>query len=139
MGSESIFLLIDAGNTRIKWGVHDGAGWRETGAFATADSADAAKSWGVTVFFVTGRQDRFDLRDATVTNLKRAGYDGWKELVMRPIASAGSVSDYKSSARRAIEDQGYRIIANIGDQQSDLDGGVAEKAYRVPNPFYFIP
>jgi hypothetical protein len=28
---------------------------------------------------------------------------------------------------------------NVGDQQSDLDGGFAEKAFRVPNPFYFIP
>lgn len=105
----------------------------------TLDLFKTAKSWGVAVFFVTGRQDRVDLRGATETNLKRAGYDGWHELIMRPIASAGSVSDYKSSARRAIEEQGYKIIANVGDQQSDLDGGFAEKTFRLPNPFYFIP
>ena len=105
----------------------------------TLNLFNAARSWGVAIFFVTGRQDRFDLRDATVTNLKRAGYDGWEDLIMRPIASAGSVTDYKSSARKAIQERGYKIIANIGDQQSDLDGEFADKTFRVPNPFYFIP
>jgi predicted secreted acid phosphatase len=105
----------------------------------TLELFNAAKSLGVTVFFITGRQDRFDLRDATALNLKRAGYDGWQDLIMRPVSSPGSVTEYKSSKRKAIQDQGYRIIVNVGDQQSDLDGGFAEKAFRVPNPFYFIP
>ena len=38
-------LAIDAGNTRIKWGVHDGRGWAMTGAVATADSASLAAGW----------------------------------------------------------------------------------------------
>jgi len=33
----------------------------------------------------------------------------------------------------------FTIIANIGDQRSDLDGGYSERTWRVPNPFYFIP
>lgn len=32
-------LAIDAGNTRIKWGLHDGAKWMERGVFATAEAA----------------------------------------------------------------------------------------------------
>ena len=36
-GTNSI-LAIDAGNTRIKWGVHDGRSWRKTDAIATADA-----------------------------------------------------------------------------------------------------
>lgn len=31
-------LAIDAGNTRIKWGVHDGAAWSHRGVVATADA-----------------------------------------------------------------------------------------------------
>ena len=31
-------LAIDAGNTRIKWGLHDGHEWFLRGAFATADA-----------------------------------------------------------------------------------------------------
>ena len=40
---------------------------------------------------------------------------------------------------RQIEQQGYTIIANIGDQPSDLDGGFSEQTYLLPNPFYRIP
>ncbi len=31
-------LVMDAGNTRIKWGLHDGARWRAAGAVATRDA-----------------------------------------------------------------------------------------------------
>jgi hypothetical protein len=44
-----------------------------------------------------------------------------------------------SARREEIEDKGYKIIANMCDQQSVLDGGFAEKTFRAPNPFYFIP
>ena len=44
-----------------------------------------------------------------------------------------------AGARRKLEETGYRIVVNIGDQQSDLDGGFAECGFKVPNPFYFIP
>jgi type III pantothenate kinase len=43
-----MIIAIDAGNTRIKWGVHDGAGWADQGVLATADAAwlgDAADEW----------------------------------------------------------------------------------------------
>ncbi len=39
-----VVLAIDAGNTRVKWGVHDGGGWRATGAVATASAAELAGS-----------------------------------------------------------------------------------------------
>lgn len=38
-------LAIDAGNTRIKWGIHDGGGWRSTGAILTRESAKLARAW----------------------------------------------------------------------------------------------
>ena len=43
-----MIIAIDAGNSRIKWGVHDGAGWRDSGVLATADAAwlsEAADEW----------------------------------------------------------------------------------------------
>ena len=30
------------------------------------------------------------------------------------------------------------ILVNIGDQQSDLAGGHARRAFKLPSPFYFI-
>jgi predicted secreted acid phosphatase len=99
----------------------------------------AARANGVAVFFITGRTEGYDLRTATIGNLLDAGYDGWTELVMRPPGEHGPVAPYKSGERAKIAAQGFTIIANVGDQRSDLDGGYAERAYRVPNPFYFIP
>ena len=34
-----MIVAIDAGNTRIKWGVHDGAAWIENDALPTGDTA----------------------------------------------------------------------------------------------------
>jgi hypothetical protein len=94
----------------------------------------------VAIFFVTGRYEDPVEKAATEWNLHKAGYDGWQKLVMRPDSSHGLVvSDFKSAARENIEGDGFTIIANIGDQLSDLVGGHAEKCFKIPNPFYFIP
>ncbi len=46
---------------------------------------------------------------------------------------------YKSGTRKHIEDDlGYEIIANFGDQYSDLQGGYANRTYKLPNPTYFV-
>jgi type III pantothenate kinase len=37
--TEAVVLAVDAGNTRIKWGVHDGDAWRDTGSIPTGESA----------------------------------------------------------------------------------------------------
>ena len=107
----------------------------------TRDLFDLAKAEHVTVFFVTGRAENAIERAATETNLHRAGYAGWKHLYLRSKEFAGdpSVAPYKTSARAKIEAQGYTIIANVGDQWSDLENGCAERAFKLPNPFYTIP
>ena len=103
---------------------------------------NAAKAKGVTVFFITGRCDIGPMREATIANLKAAGFDGWAELVLRPkescAAKLDSVDEFEAPARGKIEEQGYTIIANVGDQWSDLNGGHATQNYKVPNPYYFI-
>jgi len=43
-----MIAAIDAGNSRIKWGLHDGRDWRASGVLATADArwlAEAAEEW----------------------------------------------------------------------------------------------
>ena len=105
----------------------------------TLELFNAAKTKGVAVFFITGRTEDEQERSATETNLRRAGYDGWTKLIMKPRETiVASIADFKASERAKIEKLGYRIIANVGDQESDLRGGHAERRYRVPNPFYFI-
>lgn len=97
----------------------------------------AARARNVAVFFVTGRHE--NERDATVKNLQAAGYEGYAGLALRRASDQRSVIEYKSSERGKIAEQGYTIILNMGDQQSDLVGGYAERAYKLPNPFYYIP
>jgi acid phosphatase len=97
----------------------------------------------VALFFVTGRGEDVTERIATAWNLRKEGYEGWERLYMRPKDNPGAnVSAYKSGARRDIE-KSHVIIANLGDQHSDLigddAGDHAERCYKLPNPFYFIP
>ena len=96
-----------------------------------------AKAKGIAVFFITGRFEAE--RCATERNLQNAGYSGWAELIMRQTGKSSSVTDYKSGEREKIEQRGYTIIANIGDQPSDLNGGHSKGAFLLPNPFYRIP
>ncbi len=92
------------------------------------------------MFFVTGRYQQADAQAWTELNLTNAGYHGWDRLYMRDPATRGRpVSEHKTRARIDIESRGFTIIANIGDQESDLVGGHAERIFKLPNPFYFIP
>jgi phosphoglycolate phosphatase-like HAD superfamily hydrolase len=96
-----------------------------------------AKARGLTVFLITGRRE--NTRTHTESNLQREGFTGYKQLVLKPDASTASTVVYKSGARAAIEQQGYKIVANVGDQYSDLAGGHAAVAFKLANPFYFLP
>ena len=97
-----------------------------------------ARQKGVAIFFVTGRHE--SEKQATVKNLHRAGYNNWAGLYLKPNNyKQKSIVPFKSKTRKMITDKGYTILASLGDQQSDLDGGYAEKTYKLPNPFYYLP
>jgi predicted secreted acid phosphatase len=120
--------------------------------FGMPDLVDYAAKNGVTVFFLTGRDAT--QRDASAANLSKAGYHVpldaahffLKDKVNPPAyLSCGkptwtcSTADYKSGTRKHIESLGYNIVANLGDQYTDLSGGYADKTYKIPNPMYFLP
>jgi predicted secreted acid phosphatase len=59
-----------------------------------------------------------------------------------PAIDAGTscaTIQYKSGTRAYIESLGYDIVANFGDQFSDLKGGFADRTFKMPNPNYFLP
>jgi predicted secreted acid phosphatase len=104
----------------------------------TLDLYTYARERGVTVLFLTGRRER--LRGPTVRNLRAAGYAGPLRLRMRPNRERPGTHDgFKARERRKLERQGFTIVANVGDQRSDLDGGGAERTFKLPNPMYVIP
>jgi len=104
----------------------------------TMDVFTTAKDRGAAIFFITGRPEM--QRAATERNLAAVGYSGYTRLIMEPAdAHYVSAVDFKAPQRHAIEQEGYTIIANMGDQRSDLDGGFSERPFLLPNPFYRIP
>jgi hypothetical protein len=103
----------------------------------TLDLFNLAKKNGVAVFFITGRGEA--VRQPTTENVQAQGYSGWDGLTLKPAGTTLTTVAYKSGARAAIEQQGYRVIANVGDQYSDLAGGHEDTAFKLPNPFYFLP
>lgn len=88
----------------------------------------------VDVFFITGRSEG----DApgTERNLRQVGYESWTRIIYKPKDFAESTKAFKIATRRQLAAEGYLIIANLGDQNSDLLGGYAERTFKLPNPFY---
>lgn len=94
----------------------------------------AAKRLGIEVVLLTGRPERH--RAPTTINLRTVGLGDFALMVCRPDGDRRSNADFKTEARRRLTEAGYVIVANIGDQVSDLVGGNAERTFKVPNPFY---
>jgi predicted secreted acid phosphatase len=100
---------------------------------------DDARRLGLAIFFITGRQEPRD-RPGTEENLRREGLGHYERLVLAPDDGARlTTAQRKTAIRASIEAEGHRIVANLGDQASDLEGGHAERTFKLPNPFYLIP
>ena len=67
--------------------------------------------------------------------------DYLKDGLRREIPDGKSCTTihYKSATRAHIESLGYDIVADFGDQFSDLKGGFADRTFKMPNPNYFLP
>ncbi len=97
-----------------------------------------SRQLGVKVFFITAR--RTDLADRTRFTLAAAGYTDPDAIFFRPESDkAKSLVPFKEATRRKLTEQGFTIIASIGDQESDVAGGYAERKFKLPNPFYYTP
>jgi len=102
----------------------------------TLSLATRARELGVAVFFITGRP--FTLQEMTEKNLREQGY-AWTKVILQPEGSKfASAVDFKVPERRKLTDEGYTIVLSMGDQDSDLAGGYAERTFKLPNPVYFI-
>lgn len=112
-----------------------------------------AVSHGVAVFFVTGRREPD--RVVTIKNLADVGYrsveNSQGHCESTPVSPecllylrAGkylrsSAIPYKTAMRQKIEQAGYDIVVNMGDQYSDLAGGYSDHVYKYPNYMYYVP
>ena len=96
---------------------------------------DMAVHANIAVFFITARKESD--RPGTERNLRETGYDTWTKIYFMS-EDPQPVRVYKTGIRRQLVAEGYTIIANIGDQESDLAGGYAERTFKLPNPFYIV-
>jgi predicted secreted acid phosphatase len=110
---------------------------------------------GCTVIGLTGRNT--GQKAATIANLHEQGYPQftdalyftkWRSGEQPPAYMQGhcvayptcTTIEYKSTTRAHIEkDLGYDVVGNLGDQFSDLVGGHADRAVKLPNPTYYLP
>ena len=93
--------------------------------------AKYAAAHGAKIFFVTGRPDIIDL--FTRGNLTSVGYQVDGLYSRDPIQLFESLQTFKTGARQQITANGYTIVANIGNSQSDLDGGYAQATFKLPD------
>ncbi|MBY8342294.1 Secreted acid phosphatase [Streptomyces spinosirectus] len=122
--------------------------------FGSPELVRYAEKKGVAVFYNSGLTEA--QRSAAVENLKKVGADvnldaahmflkdaanppAYLSACATPGTWTCTTVQYKAGTRKHIEkDLGYDIIANFGDQYSDLDGGYADQKYKLPNPTYFV-
>ncbi|MFB0628774.1 HAD family acid phosphatase [Streptomyces sp. AB3(2024)] len=124
-------IVLDIDNSSLETDFH----WFWTFPTPAIDKVRAltryASDRGVAIFFVTARPGI--VYSLTERNLKAVGYpvDG---LYVRDLpALFEQVSTYKTAKRAEIEARGYTIIANIGNNESDLVGGHAERTVKLPD------
>ena len=94
----------------------------------------AARRLGVEVIFITGRREHD--RAGTEKNLRAIDCADYAVLICKPDNSQETSGAFKLGQRRRLVAEGRIIIANVGDQESDLAGGYAERTFKLPNPFY---
>jgi len=88
-----------------------------------------AQQLGMQVFFVTGR-----LRGAAVDSAKRAlTHGGYKYAGVCGRKKGEGLVHSKTRCRRAIAAQGFKIVINLGNRSTDLQGPYFEKGYKLPD------
>lgn len=124
-------LVLDIDNTSLETEFHDFWKYPTPAVKPILELSRFADSRDVDVFFVTARPGIIE--SLTEYNLRKVGYpvSGVHTRSLPDLFE--EVSAYKTDMRAEIEDDGYTIIANIGNRDSDLVGGHAEKTFKLPD------
>ncbi|GAA2796276.1 HAD family acid phosphatase [Kitasatospora sp. CM 4170] len=125
---ETPAIVFDIDNTTLATHFHP---LTMPGISPVVELARYAHARGVAVIFVTARVDF--IAPVTRYSLEKAGYTV-DELHGRDLCDLfKSVQQYKTDERAEIENEGYTIIASIGNNWTDLGGGHAERTFKLPD------
>ncbi|MEW1682972.1 HAD family acid phosphatase [Streptomyces sp. NPDC093594] len=122
-------IVLDIDNTALE--TDFGFSFPQPANEPVLEVARYAEERGVDLFFVTARPGI--IHAPTEWNLDHAGYESSGLYVRGFLDLFRNVADYKTAQRVAIERKGYTIIANIGNSATDLSGGHAERAFKLPD------
>ncbi|MET9447949.1 HAD family acid phosphatase [Streptomyces cinerochromogenes] len=122
-------IVFDIDNTTLE--TDFGFSYPQPANKPVLDVARYAQEHGVSLFFVTARPGV--LYWPTEYNLEHDGYDVSGLHVRGLLDLFKDVAAYKTAQRVGIENDGYTIIANIGNSATDLSGGHAEKTFKLPD------
>ena len=98
---------------------------------ATLRYAQHATDRGVVLLFNTGRTVGQGRLSRAAISLHAAGYKV-TEICGRTSNSEG-LAHSKQRCRQHFVDEGYTLIANVGNRSTDFVGGNYERAFRLPN------
>ncbi|MFF5759568.1 HAD family acid phosphatase [Streptomyces longwoodensis] len=122
-------IVLDVDNTALE--TDFGFSFPQPANRPVLDVARYAQEHGVSLFFVTARPGIIAL--PTEYNLEHDGYEVSGLSVRGLFDLFKNVGAYKTAQRVGIENNGYTIIANIGNSATDLSGGHAEKTFKLPD------
>ncbi|MGW1029379.1 HAD family acid phosphatase [Streptomyces sp. NPDC002577] len=128
---QKLAVVFDIDNTTLETYFHPWYEFPTPAVQPSLELARYAKSRGVDAFFVTARPGI--IKSLTEANLKSVGYPVSGVYVRDLPDLFEEVSAYKTGKRAEIEAQGYTIIANVGNNESDLVGGHAERTFKLPD------
>ncbi len=92
---------------------------------------------GYKIIFLSNR--KHDELDATIENLRKAGYTTFEKVIVRPDES-GTLNPFifKEEERKKLVRAGYTIAGTVGDQELDLMGAYTGIRVKIPNYLYRI-
>ncbi|MEU9590479.1 HAD family acid phosphatase [Streptomyces sp. NPDC048219] len=122
-------VVLDIDNTSLE--TDFGFSYPQPANRPVLEAARYAQEHGVALFFVTARPGIVGA--PTEWNLDHAGYQSSGLYVRGFLDLFRDVAEYKTAQRARIESKGFTIIANIGNSATDLSGGHAEKAFKLPD------
>ncbi len=100
-------------------------------------------SRGFKVIFLTARKEKY--RQETHRTLLNAGYTDFEKLILKTDEHQqlfdnlpDKSGSYKKHCRKQlVEQEGFTIVACVGDQKSDVEGDHSGIQIKLPNYLYF--
>lgn len=133
VGPQNVIVCFDIDDTLLRYTDPNDDYCEDTECVPSGRAMyDIASKLGVNIVLVTARANTREIADTTRAQLRSRGYNNYTTLVMRPVTvtpSAHDVGAFKAGARAKMLTGKHVLGLNVGDQFTDLMGGMSDDAY----------